>query len=418
MNAPDRPLGLRINPDWAKLPLFDQSKWQRTRFGDVVENINDTCDPAEEGVERFIGLEHLEPGSLHIGSWGNVSDGTTFTRCCRSGQVLFGKRRAYQRKVAVADFDAVVSGDIYVLAPKNERLLAQLLPYICISDRFFEFAVGTSAGSLSPRTNWSSLAAFEFDLPPIEQQRRIAEIILAADSALQIWRATIDRHARTLQVFASDATSRGLSRESTQQTKIGEIPASWECRPIADLTLESAYGPRFPSSAYAEDGNAWQIRTTDFDRAGGINFADIPRARLGDDLIKQHRLKSGDFLLSRSGEYAGMTAVFRDPVDQRAYIPGAFLIRYRFNGRLDTEFLLKLCNSAFGERFVKPLATGSAQPNISGSAFSRLLIPIPAIEEQRSIVKAILELEHVGKHLAVQAESSRHVLRELINSFA
>jgi type I restriction enzyme, S subunit len=78
-----------------------------------------------------------------------VSDGTTFTRCCRLGQVLFGKRRAYQRKVAVAEFDAVVSGDIYVLTSKGDRLLPELLPFLCLSERFFQHAVGTFAGSLS-----------------------------------------------------------------------------------------------------------------------------------------------------------------------------------------------------------------------------------------------------------------------------
>ena len=99
--------------------LFDRSEWKHVRFGDVVENINETeRDPEEAGIDRFIGLEHLEPGSLHVREWGNVADGTTFTRRCRPGQVLFGKRRAYQRKVAVAEFDAVVSGDIYVLAPE------------------------------------------------------------------------------------------------------------------------------------------------------------------------------------------------------------------------------------------------------------------------------------------------------------
>jgi type I restriction enzyme, S subunit len=100
--------------------------------------------------------------------------------------VLFGKRRAYQRKVAVAEFEAVVSGDIYVLAPKDlcvpQRLLPELLPFLCLSERFFQHAVGTSAGSLSPRTNWSSLASFEFDLPPLDQQRRIAEILWAVDA--------------------------------------------------------------------------------------------------------------------------------------------------------------------------------------------------------------------------------------------
>lgn len=120
---------LNINPDWAKLPLFDRSTWRRVKFGDVVANVNDTeRDPRGAGIERFIGLEHLEPGSLHIRTWGNVADGTTFNRRCRPGQVLFGKRRAYQRKVAVAEFDAVVSGDIYVFAPKDDRLLPELLP--------------------------------------------------------------------------------------------------------------------------------------------------------------------------------------------------------------------------------------------------------------------------------------------------
>lgn len=177
---------LRANPEWAKLPLFDRSKWQRVRFGDVVENVNETeRDPQSAGIERFIGLEHLEPGSLHIRAWGNVADGTTFTRRCRPGQVLFGKRRAYQRKVALAEFDAVVSGDIYVLAPKNDRLLPELLPFLCMSERFFKFAVETSAGSLSPRTNWSSLASFEFDLPSLAQQRRIAEVLWAADDAIE-----------------------------------------------------------------------------------------------------------------------------------------------------------------------------------------------------------------------------------------
>ena len=75
------------------------------------------CGPERDHI--LLHLEHLEPGSLHIRAWGNVADGTTFTRRCQQRQVLFGKRRAYQRKVAVAEFDAVVSGDIYVLAPKN-----------------------------------------------------------------------------------------------------------------------------------------------------------------------------------------------------------------------------------------------------------------------------------------------------------
>jgi restriction endonuclease S subunit len=197
---------LNPNPEWAALSLFDRTKWQHVRFGEAVENVNDTeSNPAEAGLERFIGLEHLEPGSLHIQAWGNVAEGTTFTRRCRPGQVLFGKRRAYQRKVAVAEFDAVVSGDIYVLAPKGDRLLPELLPFLCLSERFFQHAVGTSAGSLSPRTNWSSLANFEFDVPPLDQQRRIAEILWAVDEAAQSSKLLAEQIQRAADATAQSA---------------------------------------------------------------------------------------------------------------------------------------------------------------------------------------------------------------------
>ena len=70
------------------------------RFGDVIANLNESeRNPGTAGIERFVGLEHLERGSLHIRKYGNVTDGTTFTRRCRPGQVLFGKHRAYQRRL-------------------------------------------------------------------------------------------------------------------------------------------------------------------------------------------------------------------------------------------------------------------------------------------------------------------------------
>lgn len=110
----------------------------------------------------------------------------TFTNVFQPGQVLFGKRRAYQRKVAVADFSGVCSGDIYVLETKDAQvLLPELLPFICQTDAFFDHAVGTSAGSLSPRTNWTSLAGFEFALPPSDEQENVVRALAAFEESLE-----------------------------------------------------------------------------------------------------------------------------------------------------------------------------------------------------------------------------------------
>jgi len=74
--------------------------WRTVRFGDVVKNCAEAVrDPLAAGVERYVGLEHIEPECSKIKSWGPVAEGTSFTRLFRKGQVLFGKRRAYQRKV-------------------------------------------------------------------------------------------------------------------------------------------------------------------------------------------------------------------------------------------------------------------------------------------------------------------------------
>ena len=106
--------------------------WAHVAFGDVVRlSTERSANPESAGFERYVGLEHLDPGGLTIRRWGDVAAGTTFTSVFRPGQVLFGKRRAYQRKVAVPDFSGVCSGDIYVLESKNARyLLPELLPFI------------------------------------------------------------------------------------------------------------------------------------------------------------------------------------------------------------------------------------------------------------------------------------------------
>ena len=274
---------LKPNPHWARLPLFNRKNWSRVRFGDVVKQLKEQVDPVTDGIERYVEGGHMETENVHIRRWGNVGNGylgPAFIRGFRKGQVLYGSRRTYLKKVAVAEWDGVTANTTYVLEADETKLLQSLLPWLMLSEKFTRHSVQESKGSTNPYINFPDIAKFEFDLPPLDQQRRIAEILWAVDETLVAWKACLEQHAKSLFAFASSATTRGLRNERTQQTPIGEIPASWRCLRIEEVTEHSAYGPRFPSSSYTADGNAFQIRTTDFDRAGGINFAQIPAARL------------------------------------------------------------------------------------------------------------------------------------------
>ena len=163
-------------------------------FGDVVQLATTSSkNPAADGFDRYVGLEHMQTSDLRIRNWGDIADGTTFTRVFKPGQVLFGKRRAYQRKVAVAEFSGVCSGDIYVLEPKGDELLPELLPFICQRESFYDYVISMSQGGLSPRVNWKALAKYEFTLPSLEEQRRIVDVLQAAE-AFKEKRLSLQRH--------------------------------------------------------------------------------------------------------------------------------------------------------------------------------------------------------------------------------
>jgi type I restriction enzyme S subunit len=380
---------LKPNLEWASLPLFDRTGWKRVRFGDVVENCAETCDPQEAGLERFIAMEHLEPGSLHIRSWGNAADGTTFTRRCRPGQVLFGKRRAYQRKVAVAEFEAVVSGDIYVLKPKNESLLAELLPYLCLSERFFEHAVGTSAGSLSPRTNWSSLASFEFDLPPLDQQGRIAEILWAVDETVTCYQKSLRAYNKWIAEFIeAHCLSKTFPRLNLEKALLA-IVAGKSVIGVNQPAAEGDFGV-LKVSAVGPNG---------FDAAENKRLIN-PQEFRSDFVVRQ-----GDFLITRCNtkELVGRVCIVSE--DQPYLMLCDKTLKLEFDTkRVSPGFLEAVMKSRPLRKQIEAFATGTggAMKNISQDDIRSLVVPLPQLSKQL----ALLEYIESGNKFKVSLESA------------
>jgi type I restriction enzyme S subunit len=144
-------------------------------LGDVAEEVRENYKEMD-GNPAVVGLEHLIPGEIRLKEWSEDTN-TTFTKAFHKGQVLFGRRRAYLKKAAVAPVDGICSGDITVISAKQDKILPELLPFVIQNDDFFDFAVGKSAGSLSPRVKWSRLKEYEFNLPSLSQQRKLAKLL-------------------------------------------------------------------------------------------------------------------------------------------------------------------------------------------------------------------------------------------------
>jgi type I restriction enzyme S subunit len=163
--------------------LLNSENCKTTTFGEIAE-----CDKKypehKKEVERFVGLEFIEADNFQLQGWGEISNGTTFSKRFVKGDVLFGKRRAYLKKIAVADFDGICSGDILVIRAKAKKMLQDLLPYYISADAFIQHAVSTSAGSLSPRTKWKDLAELEVSIPDQNIQSTILDILQHLDKTV------------------------------------------------------------------------------------------------------------------------------------------------------------------------------------------------------------------------------------------
>lgn len=157
----------------------------QVKLGDVAVESRETYKGDKSGMP-IVGLEHITPGEVTLSNWDTDTD-NTFTKRFRKGDMLFGRRRAYLKKAAHAPFDGICSGDITVIRAKEDLLLPELLPFIIQNDNLFDFAVGKSAGSLSPRVKWDNLKNYTFDLPPIEEQRNLAEVLWSINDTLQAY---------------------------------------------------------------------------------------------------------------------------------------------------------------------------------------------------------------------------------------
>lgn len=163
---------------------IDRSRWQTWKFSDLAENINTKISPQKSDLEHYIGLEHLDSGSLKIRRFGDPKaiKGDKLKIC--KGDLIFAKRNAYLKRVAVAEFDAIASAHSMVLRAKPAVVLPEFLPFFMLSEAFWERAIAISVGSLSPTINWKALAKQEFCLPPKDQQAKLAELLWAADAVV------------------------------------------------------------------------------------------------------------------------------------------------------------------------------------------------------------------------------------------
>lgn len=382
--------------------------WRQLKFGDVVRlSKARSQDPLADGFERYVGLEHLEPGDLRIRSWGNVADGVTFTSVFQPGRVLFGKRRAYQRKVAVADFAGVCSGDIYVLETKDAQvLLPELLPFICQTDAFFDHAVGTSAGSLSPRTNWTSLADFEFVLPPMDGQHRLVKLLTSIEECLASLREA------------------DLATTALENSRIEDALASVSADRVITVDKLVPLGPKNGLSPKANaDERGYPTLSIGAVRDGRIVVeGNTKYAEISDAEAAAFELKANDVLVVRGNGNKLLTGKcgLVDVVPKGCFYPD-LLIRLKFDEKIiRPDFAVLQWNSqSTHNRLISRAKSTNGIWKINGADIRQHALKVPEVEEQDALLEEMRAIRSARKNIAARKTAAQnlklHALRSIEN---
>ena len=356
------------------LKNLDKSNWTPFKFEEIAQKISKTVNPEATEVDIYIGLEHLDGEDIHIRRKGVPADVKGGKLRCYPGDIIFGKRRAYQRKAAIVDFDSICSAHAFVFRAHSEVIDPKLFPFFLHSDQFMHRMVDISVGGLSPTINWGDLKHQEFLLPPKDQQAQLAKLLWAMDEVVEREKQVVNGMQISSKVIAVDHLA---SVQKNKIIKLGDIcqPKQWKTIPIKNLTEEGylVYG-----------GNGIIGRYVDYNH----KYPVIAVACRGE--------YCGSIHLTEPESYITGNSMCLDELDENQFNK-KYLFYYLYYSNLDS------------------IITGSAQPQIIKEDIARFKIREVNTADQ---IQLVLKLDQLWDNLKIankKVSSSQSLQKSLIN---
>lgn len=373
--------------------------WKVSRFDQMATNVNARIDnPSESGMEHYVGLEHLDADSLKIRRWGTPDDVEATKLMFKKGDIIFGRRRAYQRKLGVAEFDGICSAHAMVLRAKPEVVLPEFLPFFMQSDLFMKRAVAISVGSLSPTINWKTMAVQEFLLPPIEEQVRLVDLLRAIERTSESHQDVGELADQLVRALLSDV----LSRE-------------WPVVDLGSVVQRTQYGLSINAGS---DGHYPMLRMMNVEDGLCVEN-DIKYVDLNDKDFEAYRLVHGDVLFNRTNSYelVGRTGMYEL---EGHHVFASYLVRIKTDPeKLEPKFLTLYLNSDFGRRQVLAYATKAvSQANVNASNLLRVRLSLPPLEVQKQLLDEIASAKSAERAVLVRRSSVEEMKKQLLAEIA
>ncbi len=344
------------------------------KFEDIAFNSTEKKKPVEEDKYTYLGLEHLDPDSIYVTRFGADIAPKGEKLVMRKGDVLFGKRRAYQKKVAIAPFDGIFSAHGMVLRPKEDVIDKDFFPLFIKSDYFLDAAIKISVGSLSPTINWRDLKELKFELPDLEEQKKLAAVLWSIYE-------TKDRYKKLIQ--ATDDLVKSQFIELFASTEKGVL------NDVATITM----GQSPDGKTYNDTGDGMPFYQ------GKTEFGDLYIGEATTWTTAPSRIAVADDVLMSVRAPVGSTNI---AIGECCIGRGLASIR-PIEGKTTTTFILYAMRSI--EDTIANMGVGSTFKAINKDQVYKLPIPI-----------ADIELQNIFVDIAEQTDKSKFALQEAIKN--
>ena len=406
----------------------EDAEGRKVKFGDIAINSVAKKKPTAEDAVHYIGLEHIDPGSFVVSRWGGDVAPVGDKLLMKKGDVLFGRRRAYQRKVAIAPFDGIFSAHGMVLRPKIDVIDEKFFPFFIASDQFMDMAVKISVGGLSPTINWKTLKECEFNLPPLARQRELANLLWAANDLKESYKKAITAtdemlKAKFREMFGEvrnsecgirngngGVASRGDAEERSEfDFSAKEIGLSkWvSIGEVADVF--SGGTPCRNKPEYWDGGTIPWVKTTELQNTY-IHETEEKITAMGVKNSSAKLMPENTILVAMygQGKTRGMTGCLSIPATTNQAC--ACIVA---RDCVDVRYLWMFLILSYHD--LRRLANSTSQANLSLDIIKRFQIPLPPLSLQREFV-AIAERADATKSALKQSIADiEQVMKGLIN---
>ena len=371
------------------------------KFSEIAYNINQKKIPEPGDEAMYIGLEHLDSGSLKVSRWGSDVPITGEKLVMKKGDVLFGRRNTYLRRAAIAPHDGIFSAHGMIFRPNTDVIDEEYFPFFISSDYFMNAAIRISVGSLSPTVNWKTLKDLEFDIPDLDSQRKSGELLTSANELKEAYEILLEQtdelvKSQFIEMFGD----------------LNDNPKGWQLRKFSEVAKV--------------DGTM----TKDYEAYANFPHIGIDSIEKNTGTLSGYRTVKEDNVISPKYYFCSKHILYSKirPALNKVAIPDfeglcsadCYPI-LTINGWCERKFLAHIMRTDFFLGYILSYSGRSQMPKVNRKQLEGFTFPCPPIELQKEFLKVIEQSDkskyyiQMGKK-RIDKEKNRCLMKTILNN--